>query len=151
MKTTFKQLALVAMGAVMAQTVSGKETTRWVDLGLPSGVLWAKCNLGGARIPTVDEWRELYKNTTVKLIKQNGVNGLIFTAPNGNSIFLPAAGSRSGTMLNRVGAHGYYWSSSLHPSDMKCAWSYRFDRWDKGMYPDFRYAGYPIRPVRSAS
>ncbi|MBP3763851.1 MAG: hypothetical protein J6I49_08265 [Bacteroidales bacterium] len=67
MKKTFKLLALVAMGAALAMTACGKddddkndnpgggsgsgggsETAEWVDMGLPSGLLWATCNVGAS-------------------------------------------------------------------------------------------------------
>ena len=51
MRKTFKFMAILAMGAALAFAACGKdddntETAEWVDLGLPSGLLWAKCNLG---------------------------------------------------------------------------------------------------------
>ena len=48
MKKTFKFMALLAMGAALAFAACGKddggtgtETAEWVDLGLPSGLMWA--------------------------------------------------------------------------------------------------------------
>lgn len=35
-----------AMTAMVACNKDNDDTTEWVDLGLPSGLLWAKCNLG---------------------------------------------------------------------------------------------------------
>ena len=54
MKKTFKLLALVAMGAALALTACDRDETVdpavcWVDLGLPSGLLWADCNLGASK------------------------------------------------------------------------------------------------------
>ncbi len=54
MKKTLKLLALVAMMAGLAfascdNLGGGTETAEWVDLGLPSGLLWAKCNLGATK------------------------------------------------------------------------------------------------------
>ena len=142
----------------------------YVDLGLPSGMLWATCNVGanapedngdyfawgetqpkdvynwdtyqycmgsyntltkyctrsdygfngftdnltillpeddaatanwgnGWRMPTIEEWQELYQNTTHTWTTQNGVNGRLFTASNGSSLFLPAAGYRNNSSL----------------------------------------------------
>ena len=62
MKKTFRLMALVAMTAGLAFAScdkdngndggtsggGGTETAEWVDLGLPSGLLWAKCNLGAS-------------------------------------------------------------------------------------------------------
>ena len=181
----------------------------YVDLGLPSGLLWATCNVGanapeeygdyfawgettpkdtydwstyqygdgstftkytgseglttllpeddaatanwgsGWRMPTNEEWQELYNNTTMTWTQQNGVNGKLFTAVNGNSLFLPAAGGRWDDELDDVGDYGNYWSSSLdtgHP----------YDAWIFGFYMDYffdmasqvRFIGYTVRPVR---
>ncbi len=82
----------------------------------------ARANWGGTwRMPTVDEIKELVKNCSWKWTTQSGVNGLKLTGPNGNSIFLPAAGSRSYDGLSWAGYYGYYWSSSLSPDDDDCA------------------------------
>ena len=49
-------MALVAMTAGLAfascddaPLPGGTETAKWVDLGLPSGLLWAECNLGATK------------------------------------------------------------------------------------------------------
>ncbi len=62
MKKTFKLLALVAMGAALALTACDRDETVdpavcWVDLGLPSGLLWADCNLGASK---PEEYGNLY-------------------------------------------------------------------------------------------
>ena len=66
MKKTIRLMALVAMAAGLAFAAcdddnkdnpgggdtpggGGTETAEWVDLGLPSGLLWAKCNLGATK------------------------------------------------------------------------------------------------------
>ena len=40
----------------------------------------------------------------------NGCRGYKVTGPNGNSIFLPAAGWIQGSSLLEVGERGYYWA-----------------------------------------
>ena len=103
----------------------------------------------GARIPTEAEWQELLDNTTAEWTTQNGVNGRKFTAANGSSLFLPAAGYRFGSSLGRDGAYGGYWSSSLDESDPLGAWNMRFDsdRQDVDNYG--RSYGRSVRAVRS--
>ena len=62
-------------------------------------------------MPTYTEQNELLENCTWTWTAQNGVNGyLVASKTNGNSIFLPAAGSRN---VNNVGEVGHYWSSSV--------------------------------------
>ncbi|MBP3762555.1 MAG: DUF1566 domain-containing protein [Bacteroidales bacterium] len=215
--------ALAAMGLLLfASCGNDKNNGDWVDLGLPSGLLWATCNLGanapeeygdhyawgetatksvydystykyctvdaegrletltkyntdsdygttdglttlqavddvttqklgnGARIPTADEWRELFNNTTAEWTTMNGVNGRKFTAANGNSLFLPAAGSRWDSELYGAGEYGDYWSSSLYAGYPYDAWDFNFYSGDQGMDDDLRYYGRSVRPVRSA-
>ena len=67
---------------------------------------------GDWRMPTTEEQRELLNNCTWTRATQNGVNGYKVTGPNGNSIFLPAAGYRYGTDVYNRGDYGYFWSSS---------------------------------------
>ena len=171
-----------------------------VDLGLPSGLRWATCNIGantpeeygdyiawaeafpkdeyteynysfpnynptvlependaatirwsyGWRMPTKEEWQELYNNTTVTWTQQNGVNGRLFTATNGNSLFLPAAGFRSDSSLLDAGGIGVYWSSSLCTGSPYNAWYFYFNSNDYFMNYDIRYDGQSVRPVRLA-
>lgn len=193
----------------------------YVDLGLPSGTLWATCNVGaespkeygdyfawgetvpkttynwsnykwcngdydqltkycsgggygyngftdnlttlelvddaataiwgiGWRIPTTEEWGELKNNTIGTWTIQNGVNGRLFTASNGNSLFLPAAGYRTNSNLTLADRDGYYWSSSLSMGYSGEANNFGFDR--VGCYVgryDTRCFGQSVRPVRS--
>ena len=68
---------------------------------------------GSWRMPTEAEQYELRNNCTWTWTTQNGVNGYKVTGPNGNSIFLPAAGYRGGMGARDRGSYGCYWSSSL--------------------------------------
>lgn len=74
----------------------------------------ANAYLGGScRMPTKDEFQELYDNCNSDWVTENGVNGRRFTSKtNGNSIFFPAAGLYDGTTLNYRGSYGLYWSAS---------------------------------------
>lgn len=192
----------------------------YVDLGLPSGTLWASCNVGANvpeeygdyfawgetqskdvydessyqynmdnaltkycnnvdfgyngftdnlttllpeddaatvnwgvnwRMPTKAEWQELYNNTTCEWTIQNNVYGLLFTASNGASLFLPAAGSRWNSGLTDAGYHGVYWSSSLFMDDPNYAWDFYFFSDDYDMDYGSRNFGFSVRPVRITS
>lgn len=73
----------------------------------------AHVNLGGNwRMPTEYEMTELIEKCTWEWTQQNGVDGYFVTGPNGNGIFLPAAGFRCDTNLYGTDA-GSYWSSSV--------------------------------------
>ena len=78
------------------------------------------------RMPTREEWQELYQNTTHTWTTQNGVNGRLFTASNGNSLFLPAAGCRENSSLDSAGSLGHYWSGSLFTVYPYSAWGLSF-------------------------
>lgn len=170
-----------------------------VDLGLPSGILWATCNIGASvpeeagtyfawgdtvskemydwksyryanfvdgnyllnkyctnpvygvggfadslttlepvddaatanwgtewRMPTREEFDELYRETTFVWTTLNGVEGRLLTGRNGNSIFLPATGFYLDDKLICTGL-GIYWSSSLQTTSQVSAWSLHFD------------------------
>ena len=109
----------------------------------------AAANWGGNwRMPTQEEFRELYNNTTVTWTQQNGVNGRLFTAANGNSLFLPAAGSRWVDELDDAGNNGDYWSSSLHTGYPNSAWRFYFSSGYCSMGSGSRSFGFTVRPVR---
>jgi hypothetical protein len=108
----------------------------------------ATVNWGGAwRMPTEDEQIELLTNCTWTWTTQNGVNGYKVTGPNGNSIFLPAAGVMCKDMLLKAGSFGNYWSSSLDAISPSDAIDVDFD--SDYITPNFgiRSYGQSVRPV----
>ncbi len=194
----------------------------YVDLGLPSGLLWATCNVGATKpeeygdyfawgetspkseyswdtykygtydetdktdygltkynetdgktilesaddaatanwgsawhMPTKSDLYELFNYCECSLILLNQVYGYRFTGPNGNSIFLPAAGRYEGTNLEYVGKCGYYWTSWLYtieieyPDHIQDAYSLGFGVDFSGTYEPKRCYGIPVRPVCS--
>lgn len=195
----------------------------YVDLGLPSGLLWATCNVGAYtpegygdyfawgetqpkdtyswsnyqycngsyntitkycsnalsgyhgftdnltvllpeddaatanwgsewRMPTMEEWQELYTTTTCFWTSLNGVNGQLFIASNGNSIFLPAAGYRVNNNLYLENSNGRCWSCSLNTnSSSGIAWYFNFYSDDYNMNREGgRFYGQSVRAVRSS-
>ena len=191
--------ALCSCGSGNSKKSNGHEVHEWVDLGLPSGLKWATCNVGAStpgdygdyfaggetstksnydydncasigkswgdiggdsnrdaatanwggswRMPTEAEFQELKNNCTWTWTTQNGNNGYKVTGPNGNSIFLPAAGCRDGDTLCRDGKYGKYWSSTPGESDTDFAYYLGFD--EGGRYVDCynRLHGLSVRPV----
>ena len=190
-------------------TINGHE---YVDLGLPSGLLWATCNVGANapeeygdyfawgetdpapnndysssncptyglsisqlqsqgyidsegnltaqydaatanwggdwRMPTYAELKELLNNCTWTWTTQNGVKGYNVEGPNGNSIFLPAAGYRNGSSLGYAGSYGYIWSSTPYESTSNFAYYLYFSSDILGMNDGSRrYNGRSVRPV----
>ena len=102
------------------------------------------------RMPTTKELKELINNCTWTWTTQNGVNGYTVTGPNGNRIFLPAAGYRIDSSLDRAGSYGDYWSSSLDTDDSDGAWDLGFYLGDVSRYSHYvnvRHYGLPVRAV----
>lgn len=93
----------------------------WVDLGLPSGTLWASkpeegfykwydaMQLFGANTPSVWQWKELIDGCSF----EDTDNGWIAIGKNGNSIFIPATGiaNHNGKIAQQSKSCGFYWSS----------------------------------------
>lgn len=76
------------------------------------------------RMPTLKQLVELVNQSTWKWTTLNGVNGLMITGPNGNSIFLPAGGRQEGNSIKAEKTCGYFWSRTLSKSmtavDFEC-------------------------------
>ncbi len=108
----------------------------------------ARANWGGTwRLPTKAELEELTNKCTWKWTTQNGVKGYKVTGPNGNSIFLPAAGYRYGSSLCRAGEYGDYWSSSPDGGDGNGAYGLRFGSGTQRVGWNGRSLGRSVRPV----
>ncbi len=149
----------------------------FVDLGLPSGTLWATCNVGARKpedygdyvemderdkvtinngddcnVPSKEQWEELIQNTKSTWMVRNGVKGRSFIARNGASIFLPAAGFHWDYKSHLVGETGSYWSSSLFVEDPTGAWCLGFssNNDDICLGYDAEYVGLSVRLVASA-
>ena len=99
---------------------------------------------GDWRMPTKAELDELCNNCTWEWTALNGVNGYKVTGPNGNNIFLPAAGYRYGTYVYYRGNSGYYWSGSLS-SGYACGLNFSDGSFDWNYYD--RCFGLFVRPV----
>lgn len=113
----------------------------------------AYVNWGPAwRMPSEEQFSELINSsyTTTEWTTQNGVYGRKITSKeNGNSIFLPAAGYRTGSSLLYAGSWGLYWSRTLYSGNPGSARYLSFNSSGVSMYGDNRYGGRSVRPVRS--
>ena len=104
---------------------------------------------GGARMPSLDQIEELLNTCSWQFAQRNDVNGQLVTGPNGNSIFLPAAGIFKDAALRDNGYYGAYWSHALYSVSQGGVGSLFFD-WGSS-YLDSNYArcyGLTIRAVR---
>ena len=119
---------------------------------------WGK----GARIPTVAEWQELKDHTTAKWTTRDGIAGMLFTGPNGNSIFLPASGWSADGWYDNFGEEGRYWASQLgnapiYNSELEVIMDTTYSAMFFTFVPDHfsaisnipRYYGLAVRAVRS--
>ena len=95
------------------------------------------------RIPTVEEMREMLTSTTLEWTTLNGVVGLKCSADNGNSIFLPAAG----TYYNFHSVWGYYWTTTIYESYPVFGYTLEFDEMGVSINFSTRFAGISVRPV----
>ena len=107
----------------------------------------ATANWGGNwRMPTFNEMKELRNNCTWQWTSINGTNGYQVTGPNGNFIFLPAAGHRFDTSLIHAGYYGNYWSATPDSSSSD-AYFLQFYQASRQSYYNKRYFAYTVRPV----
>lgn len=76
-----------------------------------------------------------------------GHKGYKVVGPNGNSIFLPAAGNRDGSFSDLVGSLGEYWSRTLTPLTSDAEFLFFVSDAKLTSYGS-RYLGRTVRPVR---
>ena len=99
----------------------------------------------GSRLPTEEQLEELSDKCTWTW--SDSKKGYYVKGPNGNSIFLPAAGYRyCNGDVNYVGTHGYYWSST--PDGSELAWDLVFYSSGVDMYNYGHCRGFSVRLVQ---
>jgi hypothetical protein len=130
----------------------------YVDLGLPSGTLWKNANEGGDysrytydgavsrfgnKLPTEQQLEELKNKCTWTWTG----SGYKVIGPNGNSIYLPAAGlcGIDGD-VDDVGKCGIYWSST--PDGSGIAWCLYFESSEVNVFDVDRCFGLSVRLVQ---
>ena len=112
----------------------------------------ATANWGGNwRMPTYDELNELRTNCTWTWTTRNGDEGYNVEGPNGNSIFLPAAGIRAESTFTLAGRYGYYLGSTPREYYSDHAYYYAYYLYfysdDCNMSSHPRCDGRSVRPV----
>ena len=105
-------------------------------------------------MPTMSEVFELINNCDCEWVTLNNVNGIRFIGPNGNSIFLPAAGyALYEYSCCKAGNVGEYWSStphsSIYTSYYDLAFNFDFNYDTQGLQTSYHYRshGKSVRPV----
>lgn len=109
----------------------------------------------GCRMPSLLEFKELFENCALDWKEDyHGTNGYLLTGPNGNTLFLPAAGSYILGMDNASskGVGLYLWSNTLYTGEYEeLPYEYAHilmvlkSRISLGH--NFRFYGLPVRPV----
>ena len=102
------------------------------------------------RMPSADQVNELLTQCTWEWVEVNGVNCRKITGSNGKSIFLPAAGQRSGANTSSVGTNGNYWSRDLYATttvNPMNAFKLYFSKTMKQRTSGSRNYGCSVRPV----
>lgn len=139
----------------------------FVDLGLPSGTLWATYNVGAKKdieqgdyltfeeaqkynCPSKEQIKELINYTSSIWITKYGINGRLFIGKNGNFIFFPASGYRYDDCHDSIalnGLSGQYWSGTFFENNFAFNMvfsTYSLD-WDKSNCNN----KYSVRPVKN--
>ena len=126
----------------------GIKQHRMKDLGCIAGnpsYDAANANWGGTwRVPTYTEFKELIQKCTWTITARGSINGFLVTGPNGNRIFLPAAGYHA-EILREINRYTYYWCADSIFEHAYCLGSYNFYKGSLDWL--HRYLGLPIRPV----
>ena len=139
------------------------ETSTKADYYATSSVTYAKAidSIGGNyaydvatskwgrswRLPTKAEFDELCNRCTWDWTTYKGVNGYKVTGPNGNSIFLPAAGYKYDSSFDELGSVGRYWSSTPDESDYNAAYGLYFNESSCNVFWYTRNCGRSVRAV----
>lgn len=111
----------------------------------------ATVNMGRPwRMPTYEELKELCDKCTWTWSEQNKIKGYVVTGPNGNKIFLPAAGVYQlfDKQPANIGMYGVYWSSTLN-KDEPC-FAANLDTYTDNYYVGksvYRFSGLSVRAV----
>ena len=120
------------------------------DLYATTGDLVYQITDGKATLPSYEDFEELFSLCSAEWTTEDGVNGYRLTGPNGNSIFLPAAGSRTVNTVSSQGTDGYYATGSVNPNDTRYYYGYQFSSANKARTVAPVYRAMSIRPVSTA-
>lgn len=104
-------------------------------------VLWG----GKWSMPTEKEFLELIQRCEWSWTTINSVPGYSIVGPNGNSIFLPAGGKKSGTQ--KIEVEGCYWSETVNGGIGRTSRSLWFTKEKRNIWGEQRVSGLLIRPV----
>ena len=105
---------------------------------------------GKATLPTATEFEELFSLCETEWVKdESGACGYLVTGPNGNTIFLPAAGKRVAHSLSDQNVKGYYLTGSVNTNN-QFAVDYEFSESTGARSTRATYEALAVRPVSVA-
>ena len=111
----------------------------------------ANVALGGkGTLPTADLFEELFSLCKTEWLEADGVSGYQITGPNGNSIFLPAAGKRVAHEVSHQRTQGYYLTGSVNGGNSQYAVDYEFTSATRARSTRAVYEALSVRPVSTA-
>lgn len=111
----------------------------------------ANVALGGkGTLPTADLFEELFSLCKTEWLEADGVSGYQITGPNGNSIFLPAAGKRVAHEVSDQRTQGYYLTGSVNGGNSQYAVDYEFTSATRARSTRAVYEALSVRPVSTA-
>ena len=138
------------------KSISALESDGWIEKKNGTYVLTSKHDAaqahwgGNWRIPTQEEFYNLFEKCDWTWDKRNGVRGAVVRG-RGNyaskSIFLPAAGLGNGPSLIRAGSSCNYWSS-VSSSGNGGAWIFCLGSDYHCLFDGRSYLGQSVRPVQ---
>lgn len=105
---------------------------------------------GKVTLPTAADFEELFNSCSSEWVEENGVAGYKLTGPNGNSIFLPAAGSRTINDNSGRGTVGIYATGSINQSNKQFNMAFQFGSAGKSRTSTPVYQALSVRPVSTA-
>ena len=100
------------------------------------------------RMPTKEDIDQLLENTSDSVMTYHGVKGMLFTGKNGNSIFLPFAGYREGSLPDLQDSCGFFWSGTPLEGGKEFSYYLRIiNDGSANCLRFYRYYGRSVRPV----
>ena len=101
------------------------------------------------RLPSREEIEEIVAECTWEWTSVDGMNGCKITGPNGNHIFVPAAGCYIGAELKMLGQNGMYHSYKMCGDYVNFSYGFHFGEGSDNYQLDWLYRAYgrSIRPV----
>ena len=128
--------------------INSNGATVWDDSN-PPGDTWEKVNdpcPAGWRVPNSDELGSLIKNTSSEW-KDTPFEGRTFFGSGDNTIFLPAAGSRSRSDGTFLDYQGYYWTAEMGNEDCGAGFYFYNNNGDLKKNRYYRTSGFNVRCV----